>query len=42
MPRVDEMDGSLDKTDFAVYFHQARNGIPVRKALLAAVLGAAE
>ena len=42
LPRVDEMDGSLDKTDFAVYFHQARNGIPVRKALLAAVLGAVE
>lgn len=42
LPRVDEMDGSLDRTDFAVYFHQARNGIPVRKALLAAVLGAAE
>ena len=42
LPRVDEMDGSLDRTDFAVYFHQARNGIPIRKALLAAVLGAVE
>jgi len=42
LPRVDEMDGSLDRTDFAVYFNQARNGIPVRKALLAAVLGAVE
>jgi aspartate carbamoyltransferase catalytic subunit len=42
LPRVDEMDDSLDATDFAVYFHQARNGIPIRKALLAAVLGAIE
>ncbi len=40
LPRVDEMDESLDETDFAVYFHQARNGVPVRKALLASVLGA--
>ncbi len=42
LPRVDEMDDSLDATDFAVYFHQARNGVPIRKALLAAVLGAIE
>ncbi len=42
LPRVDEMDGSLDKTSFAVYFHQARNGVPVRKAILAAVLGVLE
>lgn len=42
LPRVDEMDESLDKTNYAVYFDQARNGIPVRKALLAAVLGAIE
>lgn len=42
LPRVDEMDESLDGTDFAVYFHQARNGVPVRKALLASVLGAIE
>ncbi|MDR4507951.1 MAG: aspartate carbamoyltransferase [Candidatus Brocadiaceae bacterium] len=42
LPRVDEMDETLDGTDFAVYFQQARNGIPVRKALLAAVLGAVE
>ncbi|HHT9129500.1 MAG TPA: aspartate carbamoyltransferase [Candidatus Brocadiaceae bacterium] len=39
LPRVDEMDESLDTTDFAVYFNQARNGVPVRKALLASVLG---
>jgi len=42
LPRVDEMDESLDATDFAVYFNQARNGVPIRKALLAAVLGAIE
>lgn len=42
LPRVDEMDESLDKTDYAVYFHQARNGVPVRKAILSAVLGVIE
>lgn len=42
LPRVDEMDESLDSTDYAVYFQQARNGIPVRKAILAAVLGVIE
>ncbi len=42
LPRVDEMDDSLDATDFAVYFQQARNGVPIRKALLAAVLGTIE
>ena len=40
LPRVDELDPELDKTEFAVYFEQARNGIPVRQALLALVLGA--
>lgn len=40
LPRVEEMDESLDTTDFAVYFKQAHSGIPVREALLAAVLGA--
>lgn len=42
LPRVDEMDENLDKTDYAAYFHQARNGVPVRKAILSAVLGAIE
>ena len=42
LPRVDEMDESLDNTDYAVYFQQARNGIPIRKAILAAVLGVIE
>jgi aspartate carbamoyltransferase catalytic subunit len=39
LPRVDEIDKSLDETDHAIYFEQAANGIPVRKALLALVLG---
>ena len=39
LPRVDEIDKSIDKTEHAVYFEQAANGIPVRKALLALVLG---
>lgn len=39
LPRVDEIDKSLDETEHAVYFEQAANGIPVRKALLALVLG---
>ena len=39
LPRVDEIDPSLDETEHAVYFQQAANGIHVRKALLALVLG---
>ncbi len=39
LPRVGEIDPSLDETDHAVYFEQAANGIPVRKALLSLVLG---
>jgi len=42
LPRVDELDPSLDDSENAVYFVQARNGIPVREALLALVLGAVE
>ncbi|MBS3126361.1 aspartate carbamoyltransferase [Candidatus Woesearchaeota archaeon] len=40
LPRVDEISPELDDTKHAVYFEQAGNGIPVRKALLALVLGA--
>jgi len=40
LPRVDEMDESLDSTNYAVYFQQAHSGVPVREALLGAVLGA--
>lgn len=39
LPRVNELNYDLDKTPNAVYFEQAKNGIPVRKALLALVLG---
>ena len=39
LPRVDEIDKSVDNTTHAAYFEQAANGIPVRKALLALVLG---
>ncbi len=39
LPRVDEIDKSVDTTEHAAYFEQAANGIPVRKALLALVLG---
>ncbi len=39
LPRVGEIDKDVDKTPHAAYFEQAANGIPVRKALLALVLG---
>lgn len=34
LPRVDEIDPAVDATDYALYFEQAHNGIPVRMALL--------
>ncbi len=39
LPRVDELDTSLDDTPNAVYFQQAHHGVPVRQALLALLLG---
>ncbi|NQV08745.1 aspartate carbamoyltransferase [Candidatus Woesearchaeota archaeon] len=39
LPRVNELNYDLDDTENAVYFDQAKNGVPVRKALLALVLG---
>lgn len=39
LPRVGEIDKSIDKTEHAAYFEQAANGIPVRKALLGLLLG---
>ncbi len=42
LPRVDEIDKSIDTTPHAAYFEQAANGIPVRKALLALALGKAK
>jgi aspartate carbamoyltransferase catalytic subunit len=34
LPRVDEIAPDVDETDHALYFEQARNGVPVRMALL--------
>ena len=39
LPRVTEIDPSVDKTPHAVYFKQAFNGVPVRMALLSLVSG---
>ena len=39
LPRVGEINPELDETPNAIYFKQAGNGIPVRQALLALVLG---
>jgi len=42
LPRVDEIAPEVDATPYARYFQQVWNGIVVRMALLALVLGAAE
>lgn len=39
LPRVNELDPRIDASPRAVYFQQARNGLYVREALLALVLG---
>ncbi len=39
LPRVNELDPKIDTDPRAVYFEQARNGLYVREALLALVLG---
>jgi aspartate carbamoyltransferase catalytic subunit len=39
LPRVVEIDPEVDNTKHAVYFRQAFNGVPVRMALLALILG---
>ena len=39
LPRVDELSSDLDDTVFAAYFQQARNGVPVRQAIIALTLG---
>jgi len=39
LPRVDEISPDVDATKHAVYFRQAFNGVPIRMALLALVLG---
>ncbi len=40
LPRVDEIAPEVDESKHARYFQQAFNGVPVRMALLALVLGA--
>jgi aspartate carbamoyltransferase catalytic subunit len=42
LPRVDELDRSLDSTRHAVYFKQASFGVPLRAALLTLILGGVE
>ncbi|MDP1608556.1 MAG: aspartate carbamoyltransferase [Chlamydiales bacterium] len=39
LPRVDEIENAVDDTSFAYYFEQANNGVPIRMALLALLLG---
>jgi aspartate carbamoyltransferase catalytic subunit len=39
LPRVGELDASLDKDSRAVYFEQAAYGVPIRMALIALLLG---
>jgi len=34
LPRINEIKTDLDSTDAALYFEQAKNGVPVRQALL--------
>ena len=34
LPRVNEIDVDLDATKYARYFEQARNGIPIRQAMM--------
>ena len=39
LPRVGEIHPEVDSSDYALYFDQAANGIPVRQALIALTLG---
>jgi aspartate carbamoyltransferase catalytic subunit len=39
LPRVNEITTDVDKTPYAYYFQQAQNGVYVRQALIAAILG---
>ncbi|MFH1240014.1 MAG: aspartate carbamoyltransferase [Candidatus Diapherotrites archaeon] len=39
LPRIDEIKKDVDETKHAVYFEQAKNGIPVRQALICELLG---
>lgn len=39
LPRVDEIELSIDKTPYAYYFQQAENGVFVRQAILTHLMG---
>jgi aspartate carbamoyltransferase catalytic subunit len=39
LPRVDEIDPELDNFEQSIYFQQAHNGLFIREALLALILG---
>ncbi|MBW3012622.1 aspartate carbamoyltransferase [Candidatus Woesearchaeota archaeon] len=39
LPRVNEISTDVDNTKHAIYFQQAANGVPVRQAVMALVLG---
>ncbi|MFH1391406.1 MAG: aspartate carbamoyltransferase [Candidatus Diapherotrites archaeon] len=39
LPRINEITTAVDKTDAAIYFEQAANGVPVREALLTLLNG---
>ncbi len=40
LPRVNEIATDVDDTPYAYYFQQAKNGVFVRQALMALILGA--
>jgi aspartate carbamoyltransferase catalytic subunit len=42
LPRVNEISENVDNTQQAYYFQQAQNGVYVRQALLASILGTTE
>jgi len=39
LPRVKELDEDVDDTKFAYYFQQAKNGVYMRQAIIALLLG---
>ncbi|HEW64332.1 MULTISPECIES: aspartate carbamoyltransferase [Fervidicoccus] len=39
LPKLDEIDKEIDSTEYAAYFQQAKNGVPVRMALLSLIFG---
>ena len=39
LPRYEELSVDIDNTPHALYFEQAKNGIPIRMALLSSILG---